>query len=191
MDRAGGGSGGDDVPVFRGRIEESDFVNIRRCLWRLAVRRSIRWLAGGLLTFIAVAGAIGLGLGWYLGTNPPLAVWLAGGFWIGFWAYVVFITPVTRDRHSRRWYRRHESEFQEAKVAFGADRIVIESDRVNADYAWALVKRIVDAPEGLLFLNIDGVLLIWLPDRLFAGDAARSRLFALAEAADVPVRRLL
>lgn len=190
MDQEGEGTGGDDVLVFRGRIEESDFVILRRCLWRLAVRRSIRWLAGGLLTFLAVASAIALGLSWRLGTSPPLAGWLAGGFLIGCWAYVVFLTPVTRDWFSRRWYRRHESEFWESKVAFGADRIVIESDRVNADYDWALVKRIVDAPEGLLFLNIDGVLLIWLPDRLFTGDAARSRLVALAETAHVPVRRL-
>jgi len=191
MDQGAGTAEGDQALVFRGRIEESDFVAIRRCLWRVTLRRSIRWLAGGLLTFLAVASAIGLGIGWYLWAKLPLSVWLMGGFWISLWTYVLFIMPLMSDRQARRWYRSHESEFRDTMVSLGPNRIVIESDRLNQDYDWTIVKRIAEAPEGFLFLSIDNALLIWLPDRLFTEAETRPLLATLTDSAGVPIRRLV
>jgi hypothetical protein len=177
----------DDAPstgaqplLFRNRLSETDAVNLLRCRDRLLFRRSIRWLAGGFVTFLA---ALCLGSILIMGPYVVSVLWLVT-------CVALLFTPFERTWQARRHYRRHVGEYRDTQISLSEDRVAIENDAVKSEFRWQLVGVIADTPAGLLFCNSARQALIWLPARLVEGNGLREQILKLAESKGVRVQRL-
>lgn len=164
--------------VFRGLLTEADVADMRWCHDRVLVRPSVQWLARG---FAAVLAA--LLTAFMVAKGPNVFVILS----VVACGYVVFVLPYERCWQARRHYRRHANDYLETEVRLTPDRVLIGNDDHCSEFAWRLVGLIAESESGLLFCNLGGQMLFWLPARLFDGNMQWARILDMAESNGVRV----
>ncbi|WZP01162.1 hypothetical protein EP7_005553 (plasmid) [Isosphaeraceae bacterium EP7] len=176
--------------VFRGRLDESDAVDLWRGRARIEVRWQIRWLALGLLGFITLL-TIAASAVWLFRRPPDLPPPLIpAAMMIAIWAYLAFGLPAAVDRRARRYYRATIDNNLETEVRISEDRIDCKSEILEMSLGWGLVKLVVDAPVGIILCNAANNLIVWLPSRLLGDPGAREGVLRHAQIHGIPIRRL-
>jgi hypothetical protein len=175
--------------VFRGRLNESDAVDLWRCRARIEVRWQIKWLALGLLGFISLLILAALAV-WLFSRPadlpPPL---IPAAFVVAVWVYLVFGLPAAVDRRARRHYRANIADHLESEVGLSEEGIRCTNKALEMALGWSQVK-LVDAPAGIMICNAANNFIAWLPARLLGDPGARAGVLGLAKAHGIPIRRL-
>lgn len=178
-----------EVLVFRGRLTEEDVTDIRWCLNRLTVRRSIRWLAYGLAAIVAALCLAAIVVMFRQGLSASIGLLVVTLLVLFYWAFFLLWLPREQAWRARRHYRRHPEDYLETKVTLTGDHVVTENTDGKSELRWKWVGFVVDVPAGLMFLDTGGRMMFWLPSRLLDGEGLRERVLGLARSKGNRVRR--
>jgi hypothetical protein len=175
--------------IFSGRLTEAEVVEFQQYRDLLIVRRSIRWAAIGIASFLAALSLAAIVVRRYVGLETPSGLYIVAGVFLFGWAYLLFGLRLERSWQARRYYRRHADQYLETQVTLSQDHVTVMNEAFRSEFRWRIVTLILDSPSGIMFCNAVPQPLFWLPVRLLEGDL-REQVLTLAATNRVRVRRL-
>lgn len=149
-----------------------------------------RWSRRALavLTPLVVLGAILLQIRDTRGITPQwlfVAAWSVAALSLLLYAILWFLPQLTAAA-----YRRQPERSVEYRVSFSKDSVTLAAPDFSTRMPWRRIARLIDTPDGLMFLYSRYQPAMWLPARLFDGNDRKQRILDFAGSASVRVQAL-